>query len=253
MRNWPYAWSLGQAADSPIKDKIGVAALPEGGADGKPSGALGGWQLAVSRYSANPDAAVDLVALPDLGRRAEAPRDRRRLQPDHREPLPGPGDPGRDAVLRLALRRVRQRGGAAVAGDRRQVQPGQLRVLQRGARGAERQGRGAGQPGRPRAASSTGCRAAGAGSRARQPARGGRHGSDRCRRRRSRCRGRAGFAPHAAAHAGRLAVRGADAGGAGRGCGLAAPAHHLVRVHRRQPRRPVRRPSSSASPTSTTC
>ena len=28
MRNWPYAWSLGQAADSPIKDKIGVAALP---------------------------------------------------------------------------------------------------------------------------------------------------------------------------------------------------------------------------------
>ena len=30
MRNWPYAWALGQAADSPIKDKIGVAALPAG-------------------------------------------------------------------------------------------------------------------------------------------------------------------------------------------------------------------------------
>ena len=32
MRNWPYAWALGQAADSPVKDKIGVAALPAGGA-----------------------------------------------------------------------------------------------------------------------------------------------------------------------------------------------------------------------------
>ena len=61
MRNWPYAWSLGQAPDSPIKDKIGVAALPAGGPDGKPSGTLGGWQLAVSAYSANPDLAVDLV------------------------------------------------------------------------------------------------------------------------------------------------------------------------------------------------
>jgi trehalose/maltose transport system substrate-binding protein len=61
MRNWPYAWSLGQAPDSPIKDKIGVAALPAGGPDGKPSGTLGGWQLAVSAYSANPELSVDLV------------------------------------------------------------------------------------------------------------------------------------------------------------------------------------------------
>ena len=61
MRNWPYAWALGQAADSAVKDKIGVAALPAGGADGKPTGALGGWQLAVSAYSKNPDLAADLV------------------------------------------------------------------------------------------------------------------------------------------------------------------------------------------------
>ena len=61
MRNWPYAWSLGQAADSPVKDKIGVSALPAGGAGGKNSGTLGGWQLAVSAYSANQEAAVDLV------------------------------------------------------------------------------------------------------------------------------------------------------------------------------------------------
>lgn len=62
MRNWPYAWSLGNAPDSPIKDKIGVATLPKGGPDGKNTGALGGWQLAVSKYSANPDAAASLAA-----------------------------------------------------------------------------------------------------------------------------------------------------------------------------------------------
>ncbi len=61
MRNWPYAWALGQAADSTIKDKIGVAALPAGGADGKKTGTLGGWQLAVSAYSKHPEIATDLV------------------------------------------------------------------------------------------------------------------------------------------------------------------------------------------------
>ncbi len=61
MRNWPYAWALGNAEDSPIKGKIGVAALPMGGADGKHTATLGGWQLAVSKYSANPEIATDLV------------------------------------------------------------------------------------------------------------------------------------------------------------------------------------------------
>ncbi|MEO5695599.1 MAG: ABC transporter substrate-binding protein [Burkholderiaceae bacterium] len=60
MRNWPYAWSLGQAPDSPIKGKIGVIALPSG-ATGKPAATLGGWQLAVSKYSHNVDAAAALV------------------------------------------------------------------------------------------------------------------------------------------------------------------------------------------------
>ena len=62
MRNWPYAWSLGQAPDSPIKGKIGVAALPAGsGAGAKKSATLGGWQLAVSKYSKNVDAAAALA------------------------------------------------------------------------------------------------------------------------------------------------------------------------------------------------
>jgi trehalose/maltose transport system substrate-binding protein len=61
MRNWPYAWALAQAEDSPIKCKIGVVPLPKGGADGKHTGALGGWQLAVSKYSRYPDISIDLV------------------------------------------------------------------------------------------------------------------------------------------------------------------------------------------------
>jgi trehalose/maltose transport system substrate-binding protein len=61
MRNWPYAWALGNAPDSPIAGKIGVIQLPKGGEDGKHTGVLGGWQLAVSKYSENAELAVDLV------------------------------------------------------------------------------------------------------------------------------------------------------------------------------------------------
>ncbi|WP_454814458.1 ABC transporter substrate-binding protein [Labrys neptuniae] len=61
MRNWPYAWSLGNGADSPVKGKIGVVALPKGGANGKNTGTLGGWQLAVSKYSKKADLAADLA------------------------------------------------------------------------------------------------------------------------------------------------------------------------------------------------
>jgi trehalose/maltose transport system substrate-binding protein len=62
MRNWPYAWSLAQGEQSPIRGKVGVVALPRGGEDGQNTGTLGGWNLAVSRYSDNADVAADLVA-----------------------------------------------------------------------------------------------------------------------------------------------------------------------------------------------
>ena len=61
MRNWPYAWALAQAQDSPVKDRVGVAPLPKGGAEGSNASTLGGWQLAVSRYSQHPRLAADLV------------------------------------------------------------------------------------------------------------------------------------------------------------------------------------------------
>lgn len=60
MRNWPYAFSLGQADDSVIKDQFGVAVLPAGDS-GAGSATLGGWQLAVSRYSAYPEEAARLA------------------------------------------------------------------------------------------------------------------------------------------------------------------------------------------------
>ncbi|MBU3069757.1 ABC transporter substrate-binding protein [Aestuariicella sp. G3-2] len=61
MRNWPYAWALGNAADSPVRGQIGVVALPRGGDQGHHSGVLGGWQLAVSKYSKHPQLAANLV------------------------------------------------------------------------------------------------------------------------------------------------------------------------------------------------
>jgi trehalose/maltose transport system substrate-binding protein len=62
MRNWPYAWPLSQGGDSPVKGKVGVAQIPKGGADGKHVSTLGGWQMAVSKYSRHPAIAGDLVA-----------------------------------------------------------------------------------------------------------------------------------------------------------------------------------------------
>jgi trehalose/maltose transport system substrate-binding protein len=72
MRNWPYAWALGNGGDSPVKGRIGVVALPRGGTNGKHSGTLGGWQLAVSKYSKNQASAADLVMY--LTSRAEQKR-----------------------------------------------------------------------------------------------------------------------------------------------------------------------------------
>ncbi|MBB5959841.1 multiple sugar transport system substrate-binding protein [Saccharothrix tamanrassetensis] len=52
MRNWPYARSVLEA--SPLKGKFGMAALPG-------HGALGGWNLAVSRCSAHQATARDFI------------------------------------------------------------------------------------------------------------------------------------------------------------------------------------------------
>ena len=59
MRNWPYAYSLSNSDDSAVKGKFDVVPLPSGG-DGS-AATLGGWNLAVSKYSKHPDEAVALA------------------------------------------------------------------------------------------------------------------------------------------------------------------------------------------------
>jgi trehalose/maltose transport system substrate-binding protein len=60
MRNWPYAYALGNAADSPIKGKFAISPLPAG-PDGAPTATLGGWNVAVSKYSKNQAEAIKLA------------------------------------------------------------------------------------------------------------------------------------------------------------------------------------------------
>ncbi len=59
MRNWPYAYALSNGDDSAVKGKFAVAPLPSGEAG--QAAALGGWNLAVSKYSDEPEAAIELV------------------------------------------------------------------------------------------------------------------------------------------------------------------------------------------------
>lgn len=60
MRNWPYAYGLGQAEDSPIRDRFGVTRLPRGeGTEGRHASVVGGQQIGVSRYSRYKDTAAD--------------------------------------------------------------------------------------------------------------------------------------------------------------------------------------------------
>jgi trehalose/maltose transport system substrate-binding protein len=60
MRNWPYAYAAGNSDGSLIKGKFDVALLPH--EPGQKSGAtIGGWEIGVSKYSKNPDAAIEFT------------------------------------------------------------------------------------------------------------------------------------------------------------------------------------------------
>ena len=60
MRNWPYAYSIAAGADSKVKGKFNVTVLPHG-AKGKSVGTVGGWQLAISKYSKRKGASIEFV------------------------------------------------------------------------------------------------------------------------------------------------------------------------------------------------
>jgi trehalose/maltose transport system substrate-binding protein len=59
-RNWPYQYGIGAKAGSKVKGKFSVTVLPHG-ATGKSVGTVGGWQLAVSKFSKRKDASIEFV------------------------------------------------------------------------------------------------------------------------------------------------------------------------------------------------
>jgi trehalose/maltose transport system substrate-binding protein len=59
-RNWPYQYGIGAGTGSKVKGKFSVTVLPHG-AGGQSVGTVGGWQLAVSKFSKHKDAAIEFV------------------------------------------------------------------------------------------------------------------------------------------------------------------------------------------------
>ena len=59
-RNWPYQYGIGATAGSKVKGKFSVTVLPHGNT-GKSVGTVGGWQLAVSKFSKHKDATIEFV------------------------------------------------------------------------------------------------------------------------------------------------------------------------------------------------
>ncbi|MBX7246878.1 MAG: ABC transporter substrate-binding protein [Candidatus Sumerlaeaceae bacterium] len=59
MRNWSYAYSVMRAENSPVATKFKITQIPAG--DSGHFSTLGGWQLAVSRYSRQPEEAIKLA------------------------------------------------------------------------------------------------------------------------------------------------------------------------------------------------
>jgi trehalose/maltose transport system substrate-binding protein len=59
-RNWPYQYGIGAKAGSKVKGKFSVTVLPHG-SKGRSVGTVGGWQLAVSKFSKHKGAAIEFV------------------------------------------------------------------------------------------------------------------------------------------------------------------------------------------------
>jgi multiple sugar transport system substrate-binding protein len=58
MRNWPYAYSLGNnASQSKVAGKFDITSLPYGGSSTTGHSCTGGWNMAINAFSKNPDAA----------------------------------------------------------------------------------------------------------------------------------------------------------------------------------------------------
>ena len=56
MRNWPYAYALGNASGSKVAGKFDIHAMPYGGSNTVGHSCIGGWNMAINAFSKNPDA-----------------------------------------------------------------------------------------------------------------------------------------------------------------------------------------------------
>ena len=60
MRNWSYAWLMGQEPTSPVRDRFEMIQMPRGDSQGASrASCVGGWGWMASRYSRNPEAAIE--------------------------------------------------------------------------------------------------------------------------------------------------------------------------------------------------
>jgi multiple sugar transport system substrate-binding protein len=57
MRNWPYAYSLGNASGSKVAGKFDIHSMPYGGSNTTGHSCVGGWNMAINAFTKNPDAA----------------------------------------------------------------------------------------------------------------------------------------------------------------------------------------------------
>jgi multiple sugar transport system substrate-binding protein len=61
MRNWPYAYSLGNAAGSKVASKFDIHSIPYGGSNTVGHSCIGGWNMAINAFSKNPDASWSFI------------------------------------------------------------------------------------------------------------------------------------------------------------------------------------------------
>ena len=61
LRNWPYAYDLMQQADSPVRGRVAMAALPRHRDGARGAGSTGGSHVAIHRKTRHPELAVELA------------------------------------------------------------------------------------------------------------------------------------------------------------------------------------------------
>jgi multiple sugar transport system substrate-binding protein len=62
MRNWPYAYSLGNnASQSKVAGKFDITSIPYGGSNTVGHSCTGGWNMAINAFSKNPDASWKFI------------------------------------------------------------------------------------------------------------------------------------------------------------------------------------------------